>query len=125
MLVSQQVTIGACYAFGVWSYSRFIFNFCYIKIQSCQCRVNCQNVMKKEKYEFKDSELTSTNFNGIVVTENYTKTFHEIISGLGTILSSLNANSGIMAIFMSWGDTQNSEDTLIMLNDYIDRYIKK
>ena len=56
--------------------------------------------------------------------EKFTEEHHKIISGLGTVLSHLNANSGIMAIFMSWGDTQNSEDTLEMLNDYIVKYIK-
>ncbi len=55
--------------------------------------------------------------------EQFTETHHKIISGLGTLLSSLNANSGIMAIVMSWGDTQDSEDTLQMLNDYIESYI--
>ena len=57
------------------------------------------------------------------MSEQFTETHHKIISGLGTLLSSLNANSGIMAIVMSWGDTQNSEDTLQMLNDYIETYV--
>lgn len=55
--------------------------------------------------------------------EKFSKTHHKIISGLGTILSHLNANSGIMAIVMSWGDTQDSEATLEMLNDYVSKYI--
>ena len=54
--------------------------------------------------------------------EQFLDTHHKIISGLGTILSSLNANSGIMAIFMSWGDTQDSISTLQMLSDYIEKY---
>ena len=57
------------------------------------------------------------------MSEQFTKTHHEIINGLGTILSSLNANSGVMSIVMSWGDTQDSESTLEMLNDYIKIHI--
>lgn len=57
------------------------------------------------------------------MTEQFTKTHFKIVDGIGTILSSLNANSGIMSIVMSWGDTQNSEDTLQMLNDYIEKFV--
>ena len=57
------------------------------------------------------------------MSEQFLETHHKIIDGLGTLLSSLNANSGIMAIVMSWGDTQNSEDTLEMLNGYIEKYL--
>jgi hypothetical protein len=57
------------------------------------------------------------------MSEQFTETHHKIINGLGTILSSLNANSGIMAIVMSWGDTQDSEATLEMVNDYIESYL--
>ena len=57
--------------------------------------------------------------------EDFSEIHHKIISGLGTILSSFGAGCGIMAIFMSWGDTQNSEETLEQLTDYINRYIKQ
>lgn len=57
------------------------------------------------------------------MNEQFTETHHKIVSALGTLFSSLKANSGIMAIIMSWGDTQNSEDTLIMLDDYIEKYV--
>lgn len=56
--------------------------------------------------------------------EQFSEVHHKIISGLGTLFSNLGANSGIMAIIMSWGDTQNSQDTLQMLNDYIEKYIE-
>ncbi len=49
----------------------------------------------------------------------FSETHHQIIGQLGTILSHLKANSGIMAAIMSWGDTQNSADTLTALTDYI------
>lgn len=55
--------------------------------------------------------------------EIFSETHHKIIDGLGTILSSLGANSGIMSIFMSWGDTQDSISTLDILNDYIEKYV--
>jgi hypothetical protein len=59
-----------------------------------------------------------------IMNEKFTPTHRQIISGIGTLLSSLNANSGIMAIVMSWGDTQDSEATLEMLNDYIKQYLE-
>jgi hypothetical protein len=57
--------------------------------------------------------------------EKFTKTHHEIIDELGTILSHLGANSGIMAIFMSWGDGQDSKSTLEMAKGYNEKYINK
>lgn len=60
-----------------------------------------------------------------VLNEQFSEVHHKIVDGLGTILSSLGANSGIMSIVMSWGDTQDSVSTLQMLNDYIEKYIDK
>jgi hypothetical protein len=57
------------------------------------------------------------------IEEVFSQTHHEIIKNLGYILSSLNANSGIMAVIMSWGDTMDSENTLIMIKDYVNKYI--
>lgn len=57
--------------------------------------------------------------------EQFSKTHYEIISELGTVLSHLKAGSGIMAIYMSWGDTMDSESTLQMAKDYNEKYIKK
>lgn len=59
----------------------------------------------------------------LFVGENFSNVHHKIIDGLGTVLSGLGADSGIMSIVMSWGDTQDSMSTLEMLNDYIERYI--
>jgi hypothetical protein len=55
--------------------------------------------------------------------EQFSETHHKIISALGTILSHLNADSGIMSAVMSWGDTQNSDDTLTALADYNSKFI--
>lgn len=57
------------------------------------------------------------------MSEQFTETHFKIVDALGTILSSLNANSGIMSIVMSWGDCQDSESTLEMLNDYIKQFV--
>jgi hypothetical protein len=58
-----------------------------------------------------------------MLEEEFSETHHKIIEGFGALLSSLGANSGIMAIIMSWGDTQDSKNTLEMVNDYIEKYI--
>lgn len=50
--------------------------------------------------------------------EKFTNIHHEIISEIGNILSSLNADSGAMSAVMSWGDTMNSKATLKSLKDY-------
>ncbi len=55
--------------------------------------------------------------------EKFSKVHHEIVSEIGDILSSCNANSGIMSNIMSWGDTQDSEDTLQCLRDYRNSYL--
>jgi hypothetical protein len=52
----------------------------------------------------------------------FSKEHHEIINYLGTILSKLGADSGIMSIFMSWGDTQDSASTLQCAKDYVEKY---
>ena len=61
----------------------------------------------------------------LFVGEQFSEVHHKIIDGLGTVLSSLGANSGIMSIVMSWGDTQDSVSTLQMLNDYIEKFVSK
>ena len=50
--------------------------------------------------------------------EKFTNIHHEILSEIGNILSSLNADSGAMSAVMSWGDTMNSKATLKSLKDY-------
>ena len=55
--------------------------------------------------------------------EKFSKIHHKIISEIGTILSDLGANAGIMANVMSWGDTQNSEQTLVNLRDYREKHL--
>ena len=55
--------------------------------------------------------------------EKFSKIHHEIISEIGNVLSSLGANSGIMANIMSWGDTQDSTETLQNLKDYREKYL--
>lgn len=56
--------------------------------------------------------------------EQFTEIHHKITNGFGVIFSHLGANSGIMALIMSWGDTQDSISTLEMLEDYIEKYIE-
>jgi hypothetical protein len=58
------------------------------------------------------------------MSEKFSKIHHEIISEIGTVLGSLNANSGVMSNIMSWGDTQDSEQTLKLLIDYRKKYLK-
>lgn len=55
--------------------------------------------------------------------EDFSETHHKIIGYLGSIVSSLGANSGVMAILMSWGDTMNSEQTLDMAKDYVENFL--
>lgn len=52
------------------------------------------------------------------MSEKFTRTHHEIVSEIGNILSSLNADSGAMSAVMSWGDTMGSKATLNCLKDY-------
>lgn len=49
---------------------------------------------------------------------NFTKTQYAIISGIGTALADLDADSDLISIIMSWGDTQTDEDTLTRLIEY-------
>jgi hypothetical protein len=56
--------------------------------------------------------------------EKFSKVHHEIVSEIGSVLSSLGANSGIMANIMSWGDTQDSEQTLQNLKDYRESFLE-
>jgi hypothetical protein len=55
--------------------------------------------------------------------EKFSETHHKIISQLGHIVSDIGASSGVMAILMSWGDTMNSEQTLDMLTEYVDKFL--
>lgn len=59
-----------------------------------------------------------------MLEEKFSKIHHKIISEIGDVLSSLGANSGIMANIMSWGDTQDSEQTLQNLIDYRKAYLE-
>jgi len=65
--------------------------------------------------------LEIVNFNKNM-EEKFTEIHHQITIEFGKILSSLGANSGVMALMMSWGDTQDSESTLEMLKDYNQKY---
>lgn len=58
-----------------------------------------------------------------MLEEEFSETHHKIVDCLGTLFSSLKENSGIMALIMSWADTQNSINTLSMMEDYIKKYI--
>lgn len=60
-----------------------------------------------------------------MLEEKFSEIHHKIISEIGSVLSYLGANSGIMSNVMSWGDTQDSEETLQNLKDYREEYIKK
>ena len=57
------------------------------------------------------------------VGENFSKIHHEIVSEIVTVLTHLGAGSGIVANVASWGDTQDSENTLDMLKGYREKFI--
>ncbi len=59
-----------------------------------------------------------------MLEEKFSEIHHKIISEIGDILSHFGANSGIMANIMSWGDTQDSEQTLQNLIDYRKAYLE-
>lgn len=69
------------------------------------------------KFKIRDDEL--------VMSEDFSEIHHKIISEIGTLLSSLGADSGAMAAVMSWGDTQDSAATLQMLEEYNALYSNK
>ena len=55
--------------------------------------------------------------------EEFSETHRKIVECIGAIASDLGANSGVMAIIMSWGDTMNSEQTVDMAMDYIEKFL--
>jgi len=55
--------------------------------------------------------------------EKFSETHHKIISQLGHIVGNLGASSGVMSILMSWGDTMNSEQTLDMAKEYVEKFL--
>lgn len=56
--------------------------------------------------------------------ELYTKTQHDIIRRLTHILSSMGAQSDLISILGSWGDTMPDESILQMLNEFDENQYK-
>ena len=58
-----------------------------------------------------------------MLKEKFSNVHHEIVSEIVTVLTHLGAGSGIVANVASWGDTQDSENTLDMLKGYREKFI--
>lgn len=75
--------------------------------------------MSEQKIIENKDELLKSLDEGEFLGEYFRDSHHKIIDGLGSVLSSLGADSNIMMIFMSWGDTMNSQNTLDMLTECV------
>ena len=50
--------------------------------------------------------------------QNLSDTQIQIVSEIGTAVSRLGGNSGLLSIIMSWGDTMDDQSTLDCIKDY-------